>query len=95
MSKLDDARAAVEAAHRQLEEAQKAAALAKRAEREARREEENRKVRAFRDSLEEEFDTKAHPKAGLLWDIAWDEGHSYGFEQVRYWYERLLDLVRP
>ena len=47
----------------------------------------------FRSDLETEYRTTGHPKANLLWTMAWDEGHSSGLNEVFNWYDRLSDLV--
>ncbi len=48
----------------------------------------------FRADLEEEFSVKEHPKADLLFSMAWDRGHSSGWVEVYYEYVSLVDLVR-
>jgi len=48
----------------------------------------------LRRSLEEEFSMVGHPKAELLWEKAWEEGHSSGYDEVVNCYEELLDLVK-
>jgi len=47
----------------------------------------------FRTDLEAEYGTTGHPKANLLWDMAWENGSSSGLNEVLNWYDRLSDLV--
>lgn len=49
-------------------------------------------VQFFKRDLEKEFALlqRHHRK---IWNIAWEEGHSEGLEEVYYWYERLADIV--
>ena len=51
-------------------------------------------TRLFQSDLEEEFGVKDHPKAELLWQMAWDRGHSSGYESVYYEYSDLVDLIK-
>ena len=51
-------------------------------------------IKLFRTALEEENHTTGHPKADRLWDMAWDNGHSNGLENVVCWYEDLVELIR-
>lgn len=44
--------------------------------------------------LEDEFNTKGHPKADLIYEIAWDIGHAYGYNAVRDSYMDLVELIR-
>lgn len=63
------------------------------AKRRAYREDEARLLREFRADLEKEFSMTDHPKAFLLWEIAWREGHSEGLASVYRWYDELSVLV--
>ena len=56
---------------------------------------QQRLVQEFRADLEAEFGLADHPKAALLFDMAWDNGHSSGFQDVYYHYDRLSALVLP
>ena len=49
---------------------------------------------SFQKALEKEFDMENHPRRGMLWQRAWDEGHSGGYEEILTIYEGLLELVR-
>jgi len=44
--------------------------------------------------LEDKYDMIDSLKRDLLYSIAYEEGHSYGFHEVEYWYEKLLELVK-
>ncbi len=48
----------------------------------------------FRADLEEESGMTGHPKASLLWDKAYDRGHSSGMGEVCIIYDDLLELVK-
>lgn len=52
-------------------------------------------ARLLRHDLEEEYATANHPKAQLLWDKAWEAGHSEGYESVRWNYSDLHELITP
>lgn len=44
--------------------------------------------------LEEKYGVVGHPKADLLFDMAWDYGHSGGEEGVEFYYEDLIELIK-
>jgi hypothetical protein len=48
----------------------------------------------FRADLEAEFGMAGHPKAGKIWDKAWEDGHSYGLVEVVNTYAELVDLLK-
>jgi len=49
--------------------------------------------RRLREELEEEYGIVGHPKASRLWEIAWDLGHAYGYDEVEAHYRELVDLL--
>lgn len=49
----------------------------------------------FRIALEEHFKMAGHPKAEILFDLAWGIGHSQGFEEVQIHYEDFHQLITP
>jgi hypothetical protein len=51
------------------------------------------KNRQFRADLEEEFKLSSHPKAELLWNIAWDKAHGSGLSEVYTEYSILAELL--
>ena len=53
------------------------------------REEDNRIRRAFREDVLRDVGLDGHPKASMLWDKAWERGHSSGYYEV---YNEVLDL---
>jgi hypothetical protein len=55
----------------------------------------NRLHLKFRADLEQEFNTRGHPKADLLFAKAWSHGHASGLSDVYYWYDELYELVAP
>lgn len=59
----------------------------------AYREEKHRMTKQMRSDLEREFKTTGHPKASTLWNVAWENGHAYGLQEVCLHYERLSELV--
>lgn len=67
---------------------------ADKAIRTARWEEEARLNLLFKSDLEKEFDIVGHPKCGLLFQIAWDLGHSSGYSEVWNYYQQLVDLIK-
>lgn len=58
------------------------------------RNEDARMNALFRKDLEEECGMTGHPKADLLFDKAWDLGHSSGFNEVAIYYTDLVELVK-
>ena len=59
------------------------------------RTEEARLRSLFQSDLEAEHGLVGHPKAARLFELAWDDDHSGGFEAVAYSYAELADLVQP
>jgi hypothetical protein len=56
---------------------------------------ESQKIRdRFRSDLEADYGLKGHPKADLLWSLAWGRGHGEGYYQVYLEYDELSGLVR-
>ena len=47
----------------------------------------------FKADLLEELGLTWHPKADLLYSMAWDEGHSEGLQRVYYCAEELSELL--
>jgi hypothetical protein len=45
--------------------------------------------------LEREYDLATHPKRDKLWSLAWEKGHSDGYQQVYGEYCELVDLLTP
>ena len=44
--------------------------------------------------LEKEHSVVDHPKADLLFELAWSQGHSSGLEEVRLVYAEMVDLIK-
>ena len=64
---------------------------------EARRQyyiEEKRVMSIFQEDLMKELGILGHPKAQLLYDIAWSHGHSDGLHSVVNWAEELVVLIK-
>ena len=55
---------------------------------------EGRNIARFREALADELGMKGHPKFGVLWEKAWDRGHSAGLEEVLSEAQELVDLVK-
>ena len=43
--------------------------------------------------LEEWFETKGHPKAEVLFRLAWEHGHSNGIYEVAIYYDEFMELI--
>ena len=56
--------------------------------------EENNKLIEFKKDLEEDFGFENHPKKDILYNIAWEDGHSNGFYEVYLEYEKLSELIK-
>lgn len=48
----------------------------------------------LRRDLEREHGMMGHPKADLLYSIAWEEGHSAGYAEVALQYGKLVEPAR-
>jgi hypothetical protein len=55
--------------------------------------EQTRMTAIFRKSIEEEHGVVGHPKADLLWHLAWENGHHAGYWEVINQYETLVELL--
>ncbi len=56
------------------------------------------RYKAFFDLCKKDLGITDHPKADKLMDIAWSEGHSagyYGYYDVYYFAEELVELIKP
>lgn len=62
--------------------------------RKAHGEEEGRLHQLFKSDLEKEFGIVRHPKADLLFQIAWSMGHSSGYHEVWNHYQEMVDLLK-
>lgn len=57
---------------------------------------ETRRLEAqFQADLEEQYGMKGHPKAGALFNKAWERGHSSGYQEVANYYDDLYELITP
>jgi hypothetical protein len=61
---------------------------------EAHQAEERRMYEQFRADLLDELDITGHPKAELLFEMAWRAGHADGYASVVYHAEELVELLR-
>lgn len=48
----------------------------------------------FRDDLLKENGIVDHPKAQVLWELAWEEGHANGYIEVVMYFEKFLPLIK-
>lgn len=62
-------------------------------EQEAKWKERNKKREEHKARLEEENGVVGHKKANLLYQMAWERGHSDGFEAVEHEYNDLVQLL--
>jgi hypothetical protein len=60
-----------------------------------RRAEEARLNSLFKADLENQHGVAGHPKADRLFELAWDYGHSSGYNEVAYYYDDLAELIKP
>jgi hypothetical protein len=59
-----------------------------------RRVEERQKQAMQLAELAKEYGVEGHPKLGLLYQIAWDYGHSSGYEEVEIHFAQLVPLIQ-
>ena len=55
--------------------------------------EEQRLYRKFKEDLEMEHHLQDHPKKDILWRLAWEIGHSSGFDEVLIFYNKFSELL--
>lgn len=48
----------------------------------------------LREKLERENGLVGHPKAGKLWQLAWQWGHAYGDNDVKDYYDDMAELLK-
>lgn len=51
-------------------------------------------IQILKELLEEKFKTKDHPKASLLFQMAWQLGHAGGEFEVVSYYSQLIELIQ-
>lgn len=85
---------AQETAEHLAEEIKRRRDAAKKARRSAEREAQRLAQQRHRDSLEKDNGTWGHPKADMLYSIAWELGHSDGLDSVTSYYEMMVDLIK-
>jgi hypothetical protein len=86
--------AKLEAARVNLKKTEEELRQARRVEREKQRESAHQEYMEFKAELLEELGIASHPKADMLFDIAWEKGHSGGYNEVRYEAEEMVGLIR-
>jgi hypothetical protein len=64
-------------------------------ERRRYREDQARLRKEHKLSLEKDQGLVGHPRADLLYEIAWSLGHSSGYAEVATYYHELAPLVKP
>jgi hypothetical protein len=67
----------------------------RREQRNKYRAEEARLISLFKADLENQHGVAGHPKADRLFELAWDYGHSSGYNEVAYYYDDLAELIKP
>jgi hypothetical protein len=50
-------------------------------------------IRSLRRDLEADHHLVDHPRAQMLWEKAWENGHSDGLHSVAQWYDDLAELI--
>lgn len=66
----------------------------KTAKRAAYRVETARLEAALKADLEDEHGVTGNPKADKCWEIAWERGHSSGYNDVACVYEDIVELIK-
>jgi hypothetical protein len=59
------------------------------------REEQAIAVEAIKKELAAKHGIPRNAKFERAWDIAWEYGHSSGFDEVRMYFDELADLLKP
>lgn len=55
--------------------------------------EKNVKLNEFKNDIAVENGIENHPKLNILWNKAWEHGHSSGLGEVQYYFEDLMELI--
>lgn len=55
----------------------------------------NRKEEALKVELSEKHGVPRDAKFEKAWNVAWGLGHSSGLHEVRYYFEELVELIKP
>lgn len=55
---------------------------------------ERKEIDTIRARLEKEHGIEKHPKASDLWSLAWEYGHSYGYQEVESYYCEMAELLK-
>ncbi len=76
------------------EQLREAARNLRRGEYERRRKEEQVAKEKHKAELADEHGLTGHPKLDLLYDIAWDMGHAYGFNEVGIHFQQMAKLLK-
>lgn len=56
--------------------------------------EDSRLANLLCEDLEIEYGIAGHAKAGKLWSLAWEHGHSGGYSEVINYYEQFVELIQ-
>jgi hypothetical protein len=70
------------------------AAAVRQAERIRVEKEWREKTDALRERLEKENGLAEHPRREMLWNKAWEHGHSAGLADVEYYYDDMAELLK-
>ena len=81
-----------DAAHFAIKEARRAE---QRAKREAEKAAENAEIEEVKAWFADYHKLPRDAKFDLAWRIAWDRGHGSGMEEVKNYFEELIDLIKP
>lgn len=55
--------------------------------------EERRLISQFAKDIAEEYGLQDHPRAAVLFNLAWEEGHAHGYFEVANYYDRFAVLL--
>jgi len=58
------------------------------------RQNEGKMTALLKADLETEHGVSDHPKAGKVWSLAWEHGHSSGYSEVVSYYEEFVELIK-
>lgn len=48
----------------------------------------------FRHDLEKQYGVIGNTKANRVWELAWEEGHSFGYTEVLGYYDQFVELIK-
>jgi hypothetical protein len=91
MNSIQEQRTALQAQLKQLDEQEKAE---RRRIQEERRLKEQQEIEEMKESYSREHGEPRGPVFDKVWDMAWEQGHSAGWNDIGLYFDEYMDLVK-